>query len=117
VVTDKIDLIAWAKTVPAENIPAALAQLAAVQCTLAARLMSHRSDTAAASTDVAKTMESEPLINAREMARRLDVHESWIRTEQRAGRIPFVQVGRYIRFRPSEVLCALERSGRAPGRR
>ena len=47
------------------------------------------------------------LIDARDMARRLNVHESWVRTEQRAGRIPFVQVGRYVRFNPAQVQAAL----------
>lgn len=105
----KIDFTAWARNLPVENIPAALAQLAAAQCTLASRLMRNISDVTGVSTAPNKTPEPEPLVDAKEMARRLDVHESWVRTEQRAGRIPFVQIGRYIRFRPSEVMAALQK--------
>ncbi len=43
------------------------------------------------------------------MARRLNVKESWVRSEQRAGRIPFVQVGRYVRFRAAEVEAVIVR--------
>jgi excisionase family DNA binding protein len=75
---------------------------------LAVRLMSNTSDTADRGKAVNDRQEPEPLVDAKEMARTLDVHESWVRTEQRAGRIPFVQIGRYIRFRPSEVVSALK---------
>jgi excisionase family DNA binding protein len=89
----------WATKLPLEQIPAALCSLAAAQAVLAARLIAEKpAPPAAASTDA--------LVDAAEMAKRLGVHESWVRTEQRAGRMPFVQLGRYIRFRPSEVLAA-----------
>lgn len=70
--------------------------------------MGNVSDAADGSRALNNRPEPEPLVDAKEMARRLDVHESWIRTEQRAGRIPFVQIGRYIRFRPAEVVSALK---------
>jgi excisionase family DNA binding protein len=107
-VDSKIDFTAWARNLPVESIPAALAQLAAVQSALAVRLMGNISDAADGSRVLNNGLEPEPLVDAKEMARRLDVHESWVRTEQRAGRIPFVQIGRYIRFRPSEVVSALK---------
>lgn len=104
----KVDLTAWARNLPVESIPAALAQLAAVQSALAVRLMSNISDADDGSSALSNRPEPESLVDAKEMARTLDVHESWVRTEQRAGKIPFVQIGRYIRFRPSEVLLALK---------
>jgi excisionase family DNA binding protein len=107
-VDSKIDFTAWARNLPVESIPAALAQLAAVQSALAVRLTGNISDAADGSRALNNRPEPEPLVDAKEMARRLAVHESWVRTEQRAGRIPFVQIGRYIRFRPSEVVSALK---------
>jgi hypothetical protein len=105
----KIDLAAWARDLPVESIPAALAQLASIQCTLAARLMDGTGQTTTDSRAPTNGPEAEPLVDAKGVARMLDVHESWVRTEQRAGRIPFFQIGRYIRFRPSEVLSALKK--------
>jgi excisionase family DNA binding protein len=107
-VDSKIDFTAWARNLPVESIPA-LVQLAAVQSALAVRLMGSISDAADCSRALDNRPEpAESFVDAKEMARRLDVHESWVRTEQRAGRIPFVQIGRYIRFRPSEVAFALK---------
>jgi excisionase family DNA binding protein len=87
----------WAATVPAEQIPAVLIQLTALQSALAARLLEC----------VPVTDATEPFVDAAEMAKQLGIHESWVRTEQRAGRIPFRQVGRYIRFEPAEVKAAI----------
>jgi excisionase family DNA binding protein len=41
------------------------------------------------------------------LAERLGVPESWVRTEERAGRIPSVRLGRYVRFKLSDVEHAL----------
>jgi excisionase family DNA binding protein len=43
------------------------------------------------------------LLTAGELAERLGVPESWVRTEERAGRIPSVRLGRYVRFKLSDV--------------
>jgi hypothetical protein len=51
--------------------------------------------------------ESEDFVDAPTLARRLNVKVSWVRTEERAGRLPSVHVGRYVKFRSSEVLAAL----------
>jgi hypothetical protein len=82
-VDNKVDFTTWARNLPVESIPAALAQLAAVQSTLAARLMGNISDAADGSKALNNSPELESLVDAKEMARRLDVHESWVRTEQR----------------------------------
>ena len=51
-----------------------------------------------------------PLLTAAEMAKRLRVHESAVRTMEREGRIPGVRIGRYVRFRAEEVEALLTRA-------
>ncbi len=91
--------------VPAEQIPAVLAALAAWQIQLAARL-SKSSATATAS------VADSPLLTAGEMAKRLNIHESAVRTMEREGKIPGVRIGRYVRFRAEDVEAALARDSR-----
>lgn len=88
-------------TVPTAEIPAALAVLAALQNALAARLV------AAPASATIEAAVAPPLLDAGQMAERLGVPESWVRTEARAGRIPSVEVGRYVRFREADVMAAL----------
>jgi excisionase family DNA binding protein len=89
----------WATKLPFEQIPGALSGLAALSAVLAARLLAEKpAPPTAAST--------EALVDAAEMARRLGVHTSWVRNEARVGRLPFVQLGRWIRFNPAEVFAA-----------
>lgn len=90
----------WASTLPAEQIPAALTKLAALQSLLAGRLLSEQM---AASRDAG----AEALLDAKEMAELLKCHESWVRSAARQGKIPFVAVGRYMRFRPGDVQAAM----------
>lgn len=49
------------------------------------------------------------LIDAREAAVLLNVPATWVLGEARAGRIPHVRLGRYVRFE-REALCAWWRS-------
>jgi excisionase family DNA binding protein len=51
--------------------------------------------------------EQEELLTAGELAKQLNVPESWVRSEQRAGRIPFKRLGKYVRFSRREVEAAL----------
>ena len=89
-------------SVPTEKIPIALAALAAAQSQLCARLMG-----------VAPASESAPgLIDAPELARRLSLPESWIRTQARTGGIPTVRAGRYYRFNEQAVAAALADRGK-----
>jgi hypothetical protein len=46
---------------------------------------------------------AENLVTAGDVARRLNLPESWVRNEERLGRLPSVRLGKYIRFRLSEV--------------
>lgn len=51
------------------------------------------------------------LLNAKAMAERLQVPESWLRERARGGRVPCVYVGRYMRFDPECVRRALDAKG------
>ena len=78
---------------PLENFPTILTDLARA---LAVRL--------GAATPVA---ESEPLVDAKTLAQHLGTPESWVRGEQRAERIPYLKLGRYIRFKIRDVEASL----------
>jgi excisionase family DNA binding protein len=52
------------------------------------------------------------LLTAGELAERLNLPESWIRSEERLGRIPSIRAGKYVRFKLTEVEPALARSPR-----
>lgn len=83
--------LAWVETLPLENISALLRKLAT-------RL------------EPAGAPPAEPdqrLVDAVAMAAHLRVPESWVRGEQRANRIPYLKLGRYIRFRVADVEAAL----------
>jgi len=43
------------------------------------------------------------LLNAEQAAELLNVPVSWVRAEARAGRIPCVRLGRYVRFEADEL--------------
>ena len=88
---------------PREALPGLALELAALQGRLPARLLAEASPK--------PPMGNQPiaLLDAKQMAARLDVAESWLRDAARAGRIPCVRVGRYMRFDPSAVLHALNR--------
>jgi len=47
---------------------------------------------------VSELQMSERLLTAAEVAERLNVPESWVRGETRAGRIPHLPLGRYRRY-------------------
>jgi excisionase family DNA binding protein len=56
------------------------------------------------------------LLDANEVAARLNVPESWVRAETRAGRLPHVALGRYRRYSWSaiEQWLAEQSGGGAP---
>ena len=51
--------------------------------------------------------EGEGLVAPGQLAKRLNLPESWIRNEERLGRIPSIRAGKYVRFSLSEVERAL----------
>ena len=69
--------------------------------------------------DARHTSGFEPLLGAAELAERLGVPESWVRREERAGRMPHLKLGHYTRFRVSEISAwlATRARGPAPGSR
>ncbi len=58
---------------------------------------------------------TERLLDAREVAERLNVPVSWVRESTRSGCMPHVRLGRYVRFELAEVEAWLE-GCRNPGR-
>jgi excisionase family DNA binding protein len=64
------------------------------------------------------------LLYAQDVAVMLGVSKGWIYAEVRAGRIPYVRLGRYVRFRRESIenwLCEIESgtmssNNKAPGR-
>jgi excisionase family DNA binding protein len=91
-----VAVVEWARRIPVDQIPAVLAFLTA-------RLLGEsgtcRNGESASSAD--------NLLTASELAGRLKVPESWVRAEGRARKIPSFRLGRYIRFRLSDVERAL----------
>jgi excisionase family DNA binding protein len=99
-VQEKMDaaVVEWARRIPADQIPALLTFLAA-------RLLTE--GYANCSGERERASDLEKLLTAGAVAERLGVHESWIRTEERTGRIPSVRLGRYVRFKLTEIERAL----------
>jgi excisionase family DNA binding protein len=62
---------------------------------------------------------SDRLLDAKEVAARLNVPETWVRAETRAGRMPCLELGRYRRYDAEAVHAWLEgcRAGQWNGRR
>ena len=54
---------------------------------------------------------SEELIDASELASRLNLAKSAVYEHARSGRLPSVRIGRHVRFNLAAVLAALRRSG------
>jgi len=93
----------WATQIPVAKIPGVLALLAARLLDDAGRDREQ---------DRSSSEESENLLTARELADRLKLPESWIRSAERDGRIPSVRAGKYVRFNLSDVERALSERGR-----
>ena len=56
------------------------------------------------------------LLTPDELAQELRVPKSWVYSRSRRDAIPMVRVGKYVRFRKSDVLESLEtRSGKKRG--
>ena len=97
---ERIDLETadWARRVPVDQIPDVL-------IFLAARLLAERR--VPCSKGPERIGAPERLLAAGALAEHLGVPESWVRTEERLRRIPSVRIGKYVRFRVSEVEHAL----------
>ena len=58
---------------------------------------------------------SERLLDAKEVAERLGVPETWVRESARSGAMPSVRLGRYVRFDLVDVEAWIDECKR-PGR-
>ena len=56
------------------------------------------------------------LVDANAAAEMLGVPVSWVRQEARAGRLPHVPLGRYVRFEPAALEAWWRARGRGPQR-
>jgi excisionase family DNA binding protein len=56
----------------------------------------------------------ERLIGVRELADRTGLQESWIYSQAAAKKIPYLKLGKYLRFRWSEVEAWLEAQRQGP---
>jgi excisionase family DNA binding protein len=56
------------------------------------------------------------LLDAKEVAARLNVPVSWVREQTRLDAIPHVRLGRYVRFEWAEVEAWVERQRAGSGR-
>jgi len=91
----------YAAELPADELPALVGELEAAKALAWARLTT----LAPNPTPDSGTLD---LLDAKAMAGRLRVPESWLREHARRGRIPCVYVGRYMRFDPERVRRALD---------
>lgn len=56
------------------------------------------------------------LLDAKGAAELLNVPASWMLAEARAGRVPHIKLGRYVRFDPDELLKWCKAQQRGPRR-
>lgn len=55
------------------------------------------------------------LLDAAEVAELLHVPETWVRETTRAGHLPHVRLGRYVRYRHDDLVSWLETRSRGGG--
>ncbi len=89
-------VVDWARRIPVEQIPCILAFLSA-------RLLAEGGSSRGCEHNGESARDAENLLTAGELAERLNLPESWVRTEERAGRIPSVRLGKYVRFKLSDA--------------
>jgi len=99
---ERIDaaVVDWARRIPVGQIPCVLAFLSA-------RLLAEGGSNRSCEHNGETARDAENLLTAGGLAARLSLPESWVRTEERAGRIPSLRLGRYVRFRLSAIERAL----------
>jgi len=98
-------VLEWARRVPVSVIPGVLVFLAA-------RLLAEGDHASNGERNWAAAGESEKLLTAGELAERLRLPESWLRSEERGGRIPSIRAGKYVRFKAADVERALAERAR-----
>lgn len=56
------------------------------------------------------------LVDADAAADLLGVPKTWVLAQARAERIPYVRLGRYVRFEPDQLRCWWSQRRRGPGK-
>jgi excisionase family DNA binding protein len=93
-------VVEWARRIPLVQIPCLLAFLSA-------RLLAEGGSSRSCEHNGESMRDAENLLTAGELAERLNLPESWVRTEERAGRLPGIRLGRYVRFKLNDIERAL----------
>jgi excisionase family DNA binding protein len=96
-------IVEWASRITLDQIPGLLLVLAS-RWLIETTAKANEQDTMAGSPP--------NLVTAGELAKHLNLPESWVRTEERLGRIPSVRLGKYVRFRVSDVEKAIAQQPR-----
>jgi excisionase family DNA binding protein len=96
-------IVEWASRITLDQIPGLLLVLAS-RWLIETTAKANEQDTMAGSPP--------NLVTAGELAEHLNLPESWVRTEERLGRIPSVRLGKYVRFRVSDVEKAIAQQPR-----
>lgn len=91
-------MLEWAGRISLDQIPGLLLYLTA-------RLLAETGSNI--ENETGSSDYAENLVTAGELSAHLNLPESWVRNEERLGRIPSIRLGKYIRFRMSEVEGAL----------
>jgi hypothetical protein len=99
---ERIDaaVVDWARRVPVDQIPCVVAFLSA-------RLLAEGGSNRSCEHNGETARDAKNLLRAGELVERLNVPESWVRTEERAARIPSIRLGKYVRFKLNDVERAL----------
>jgi hypothetical protein len=95
---ERIDaaVVDWARRVPVDQIPCVVAFLSA-------RLLAEGGSNRSCEHNGETARDAKNLLRAGELAERLNVPESWVRTEERARCIPSIRLGKYVRFKLNDV--------------
>ena len=96
-------IVEWASRITLDQIPGLLLVLAS-RWLIETTAKANEQDTMAGSPP--------NLVTAGELAKHFNLPESWVRTEERLGRIPSVRLGKYVRFRVSDVEKAIAQQPR-----
>ena len=97
----------WAERIPIDQIPG-------VVLFFSARLLTEQRFNSAGESNLLVRGEAEKILNASELADHLNVPDSWVRSEERMGRIPGIRLGKYARFKLNDVEPFLKNRKTAP---
>jgi excisionase family DNA binding protein len=102
---DIIDHPEQAKEIPLEAVPPLLAQMAAAQCALAARLCAKPAEDA----NLALAENGDRLITVDDAAEKLKLTKQYVYGLLKSGDIPSAKFGKYVRIRASDLNAWIEK--------